>query len=71
MHPMNKRMANNVILFLLEDIHQHENKFYRYTSMMVETCENSLEPVGPTIQKKYYKFFNIMLEELLLSLRWF
>jgi hypothetical protein len=51
MHPMNKkRMANNVILSLLEDLHQHENKSYKYTSMMVETCENSLEPAGPTIQ---------------------
>jgi len=57
MHPMNKkRVANTVILSLLEDLHQHENKFYKYTSMMVETCENSLEPAGPTIQNTYYKF---------------
>jgi len=63
-----KRMANNVILSLLEDLHQHENKCHKYT---VETYENSLEPAGPTIQKTYYKFFNIMLEELLVSLRWF
>jgi len=70
MHPMNeKRMANNVILSLLEDLHQLENKFYKYTSTMVETYENSLEPAGPTIQKTYCKFFNIMLEELLASLR--
>jgi hypothetical protein len=52
MHPMNKkRMANNVILSLLEDLQQHENKSYKYTRMMVETYENSLEPAGPTIQK--------------------
>jgi len=69
MHPMNKKgMANNVILSL-EDLHQHENRFYKYTSMMVETYESSLEPAGPTIQKTYYKFFSIMLQELLVSLR--
>lgn len=64
-------MANNVILSLLEDLHQHENKSYKYSSMVVETYENSLETAGHTIQKSYYKFFNIMLEEELVSLRWF
>lgn len=64
-------MANNVILSLLEDLHQHENKFYKYTSMVVETYENSLDPAGPTIQKTFYKFVSIMLQELLVSLKWF
>ena len=51
MHPVNKkRMANNVILSLLEDLRQHENKFYKYTNMMIETYDNLLEHAGPTIQ---------------------
>jgi hypothetical protein len=49
-------MANNVILFLLEDLLQHENKFYKYTSMMIETYDNLLQSAGPTIQKHVTNF---------------
>jgi hypothetical protein len=49
---MNKKRMANVILSLLEELRQHENKFYNYTSMTIEIFDHLLKLAGPAIQKQ-------------------
>jgi hypothetical protein len=54
MQPSNKkRMADNVIVSLLEKFRQYENLCHKYTRMMKENVEELVEVFGPNIEKDY------------------
>jgi len=54
MQPSNKkRIADNVIVSLLEKFRLYENVCYKYTRMMKENVEQLVEVFGPNIEKDY------------------
>jgi hypothetical protein len=48
-----KRMADNVIVSLLEKFRQYENLCYKYTRMMKKKVERLVEMFDPNIEKDY------------------